>query len=453
MPAARRLVVIGGDAAGMSAASTAKKLLGDALDVTVVERGRWTSYSACGIPYWVSGDVTSADALVARTPQQHRDRGIDVRVGTEATAIDLDRGRVETRGPRGGTSSLPYDLLMLGTGATPIRPDLPGADAVGIFGVQTLEHGAAILDEIDVRRPRRAVVIGGGYIGVEMAEACIQRGLDVTLVDQADQLMGTLDPELGARIAAAMEGLGIAVRTGTPVTGFDCTDGRVRAVETSEGRIDTDLVVLGLGVRPQVQVGAAAGLRLGAAGGLRTDAAMSCDGHDEVYAAGDCVETWDRVREDWVHVPLGTHANKQGRIAGMSIGGLRARFPGILGTAVTKVCDLEIARTGLTEREAAAAGFDAVAATVETTTTAGYWPGSEPMTIKMVAGRADRRLLGAQIIGHAGAGIRIDTCAIALWTRMTVDELVNTDLAYAPPFSSVWDPVQVAARVVASALG
>ncbi|MDQ3628351.1 MAG: FAD-dependent oxidoreductase [Actinomycetota bacterium] len=436
----------------MSAASTAKRLLGDDLDVVVLERGRWTSYSACGIPYWVAGDVACAEALVARSPQEHRERGIDVRIRTEVTDIDLDAGRVEVRGPRGGTSRIPYDVLMLGTGAVPIRPDLPGADAEGIFGVQTLEHGAAILATLGTHDPRRVVVVGGGYIGVEMAEACVRRGLDVTLVDQAEQPMGRLDPELGDRIAAAMEGMGIDVRTGVEVTGFDCSAGRVRAVATADGVIETDLVVLGIGVRPEVRLASAAGLRLGRVGGLRTDPSMRCDGRDEVYAAGDCVETWDRIREDWAYVPLGTHANKQGRVAGLGIAGRRARFPGVVGTAVTKVCNLEIARTGLTEKDAAAAGIDAVAATIETTTTAGYWPTSQPMTLKMVARRSDRRMLGAQIIGHGGAAIRIDTCAMALWTRMTVDELVFTDLAYAPPFSSVWDPVQVAARAVVSAL-
>ena len=448
----QRLVVIGGDAAGMSAASAAKQTLGDALDVIVLERGRWTSYSACGIPYWVAGDVPSADALVARSPQEHRRRGIDVRVRTEATGIDLDAGRIEARGPRGGTSRIPYDVLMLGTGAVPIRPDLPGAGAEGIFGVQTLEHGAAVLETLQTHQPRRAVVVGGGYIGVEMAEACVRRGLRVTLVDQAEQPMGTLDPELGARIAVAMEGMGIDVRTGVEVTGFDCAAGRVRAVATSEGAIETDLVVLGIGVRPEVRLAADAGLRLGRLGGLRTDASMRCDGRDEVYAAGDCVESWDRIREDWTYVPLGTHANKQGRVAGLSIAGQRARFPGVVATGVTKVCNLEIARAGLTERDAAAAGMDAVAATIETTTTAGYWPTSEPMVLKMVARRSDRRMLGAQIIGHQGAAIRIDTCAMALWSALTVDELVYTDLAYAPPFSSVWDPVQVAARAAVSAL-
>jgi len=448
----QRLVVIGGDAAGMSAASAAKSLLGDALEVVALERGRWTSYSACGIPYWISGDVTSADSLVARSPQEHRKRGIDVRVRTEATAIDLEAGRVEVRGPRGGTSRIPYDVLMLGTGATPIRPDLPGADAEGIFGVQTLEHGAAILAALEAHRPRRAVVVGGGYIGVEMAEACVRRGLKVTLVDQAEQPMGRLDPELGARIAVAMQGMGIDVRTGVEVTGFDVRAGRVGAVATSAGAIETDMVVLGIGVRPDVRLAGEAGLRLGALGGLRTDASMRCDAREEVYAAGDCVETWDRLREEWVYVPLGTHANKQGRVAGLTIAGRRARVPGVVGTAVTKVCDLEIALTGLTEGDAAAAGIDAVAATIETTTTAGYWPKSEPMVLKMVARRSDRRVLGAQIIGHQGAAIRIDTCAMALWAQMTVDELVFTDLAYAPPFSSVWDPVQVAARAVVSAL-
>jgi NADPH-dependent 2,4-dienoyl-CoA reductase/sulfur reductase-like enzyme len=212
------------------------------------------------------------------------------------------------------------------------------------------------------------------------------------------------------------------------------------------------VVVLALGVRPRSALAKQAGLRLGTSGGVRTSADMRCDGEVAVWAAGDVVESWDRLRQKWVHVPLGTHANKQGRIAGMGIAGKRARFQGILGTAVTKVCDLEIARTGLSEADAVVEGIDVAAATIESTTRAGYYPGATTMTVKMVADRRTRRLLGAQIVGREGAAHRIDTCAMALWNPTTVDELVLTDLAYAPPFSSVWDPVQVAARAVTAAL-
>jgi NADPH-dependent 2,4-dienoyl-CoA reductase/sulfur reductase-like enzyme len=286
-----------------------------------------------------------------------------------------------------------------------------------------------------------------------MAEACVRRGLRTTLIDMAVQPMRSLDPELGAQVADAMRGMGIDVRTEAGVREFLAGgDGAVRAVVTDSGELPADVVVLALGVRPRSALAKQAGLRLGTSGGLRTSADMRCDGEVAVWAAGDVVESWDRLRQKWVHVPLGTHANQQGRIAGLGIAGKRARFQGILGTAVTKVCDLEIARTGLSEADAAVEGIDVAAATIESTTRAGYYPGATMMTVKMVADRRTRRLLGAQIVGREGAAHRIDTCAMALWNPTTVDELVLTDLAYAPPFSSVWDPVQVAARAVAAAL-
>jgi NADPH-dependent 2,4-dienoyl-CoA reductase/sulfur reductase-like enzyme len=448
--APERLVVIGGDAAGMSAASTAKKLCGDALEVIAFERGDWTSYSACGIPYWVSGEVESVHDLVARSPDEHEEQGIDIRLRTEVVALDLSAGHVTTdTGEQVG-----FDKLMVATGAEPLRPDLPGIDAEGIIGIQTLGDGERFLSHLTgPRAPRTAVVVGGGYIGVEMAEACVRRGLRTALVDLAAQPMRSLDPELGAQVAEAMRGMGIEVRTGVGVEGFRSDDsGAVRAVLTDSGELPADVVVLALGVRPRSEIASAAGLNVGASGGLRTSADMRCDGRADIWAAGDVVESWDRIRQRWVHVPLGTHANKQGRIAGLGIAGRRGRFQGVLGTAVTKVCDLEIARTGLNEVDAAVEGIDVAAATITTTTRAGYYPGATTMTVKMVADRRTRLLLGAQIVGREGAAHRIDTCAMALWHPTTVDELVLTDLAYAPPFSSVWDPVQVAARAVASAL-
>ncbi|MBA2457196.1 MAG: FAD-dependent oxidoreductase [Nocardioidaceae bacterium] len=448
-----RLVVIGGDAAGMSAASVAKRTAGDAIEVVVIERTHDVSYSACGIPYWISGDVSGADKLVARTAAEHRRNGIDVWLGTEATEIDPAKARVRTRGGDGSGRWLGYDTLLIATGAVPRRPPLPGIDAPGIHGVQTLADGHALMAWLEDERPRCAVVVGAGYIGIEMAEACLQRGLTVTVVDTAPEPMTTLDPALGRLVREAMHKMGITVLSGSSVQGFETgSNGRVRAVRTDNGVLPADLVVLGLGVRPLTDLAAASGLELGKTGGLRTDAAMRLPGYPQVYAAGDCVESWDRVSASWVHVPLGTHANKQGRVAGLNIAGVESTFPGIVRTAVSKVCDLEIARTGLRESDARELGRDVAVATIETTTRAGYFPGAQPMTVRMLADRSNRRLLGAQIVGREGAAIRIDVCALALWTQLSVDDLVMTDLSYAPPFSSVWDPVQVAARAVVSEL-
>jgi len=452
-----RIVVIGGDAAGMSAASQAMRTargLGRDLDVVVLERGRWTSYSACGIPYWVAGDVPDPDSLVARTPEQHRAAGLDVRAGTEAVEIDLPSSVVHARdGATGRVEHVGFDHLVLAMGAVPIRPDLPGVWAEGVHGLQTLDDGIALLDTLAARGPKRAVVVGAGYIGVEVAEAFCRRGLTTTVVDQAPEPMTTLDPDMGARVHEQMEQMGIDVRTSTTVQGFEVgPDGWVTGVAVAGETLPADVVVLGIGVRPNVALAAAAGLPLGDSGGLRVDRRQAVVGVERVWAAGDCVESFDRVSQTWRHVPLGTHANRQGRVLGTNLAGGYTTFPGIVGTAISKVCDLEIARTGLDERRATASGIAYATGTVESTTIAGYMPGATTMTVKVLAEKGTGRMLGAQIVGQGpGAGKRIDACALALWNEMTADELAMADLAYAPPFSSVWDPVQIAARRAAEA--
>jgi NADPH-dependent 2,4-dienoyl-CoA reductase/sulfur reductase-like enzyme len=446
---AERLVVVGGDAAGMTAASRVKRLRGDDVDVVVLEQGPFTSYSACGIPYWVAGDVDDVDDLVARTPQEHRTRGIDVRLHSRVTAIDVDGRRVQVA----GAGAISYDQLLLATGAAPVRPDLPGLSAPNVLGLQTLDDGAHAIEVLRAHEPRArdAVVVGAGYIGIEMAEALVRRGYHVTVLDMAPQPMTTLDPELGRLVARAMEGMGIELVCGVRVEEVE-TDGAGTATGVRAGgsTYPADVVVLGMGVRPASGLARDAGLPLGDSRGVRVNARMRVEGHERVWAAGDCVESWDRVARRWVHVPLGTHANKQGLVVGSCLGGRDTEFPGIVKTAMSKVCDLEVARTGLGEAEARELGRDVLTATVETTTRAGYMPGARPMTVKLLCERADGRLLGAQIVGREGAAIRIDTCATALWAGMTVGDLLMSDLGYAPPFSSVWDPIQVAARALVS---
>ncbi|TDC80915.1 flavoprotein oxidoreductase [Micromonospora sp. KC606] len=447
---AQRLIVIGGDAAGMAAASQARRRRGrDDLEIVAFERGHFTSYSACGIPYWISGVVKERDQLIARDPATFRDEfDIDVRLRTEVTGIDLGRREVVARDlDRGGQLRERFDTLVYATGALPVRPDWADDGVAGVFGMQTLDDGAALREWLDAEpRPRRAVVVGGGYIGVELAEALIRRGLTVTLVEQGEQPMSTVDPDMGALAADAMRTVGIDVRTGVEVTGVEERDGRVSAVVTADGPMPADVVVLGLGVRPNTTLAGAAGLPLGPSGGVRVDRRMRVPGVPDVWAAGDCVETLHRVSGLPVHIPLGTHANKQGRIVGINIGGGYATFPGVVGTAVTKVCDVQVGRTGLRERDASASGFEFVSVIAESTNRAGYHPGAEPMTIKLIAERPTGRLLGAQIVGRCEAAKRIDVLAVALWNGMTVDEMTALDLGYAPPYAPVWDPVLVAAR-------
>ncbi len=441
---AERLVVIGGDAAGLSAATQARRLRSAGeLDIVVLEQGPEISYSACGIPYWVGGLVEDRDRLLARTPADFAAQDITVRADTRAEGIDLSAGEVVAA----GGERLGYDALVVATGGDPLRPPVPGLDADGVHGVHRLADGADIRAAI-AAGAKRAVVLGGGYIGLEMAEVLQTRGLEVTVV-LADPLpMAQLDSDMGERVCAAMCGMGIDVQTDQPVREVEVgPDGAVRAVRTDAGSYDTDLVVLGLGMGPEVALARDSGLGLGATGAIDVAHNQRSRSHPEVFAAGDCVQTFHRITGEAIHVALGTHANKQGRVAGSVIGGRPARFAGVLGTAMTKVGDLEVARTGLCTTQAEDGGFDFRTELIESGTRAGYYPGAAPIHIKIITERGSGLLLGAQIVGGPGSGKRIDVFATAIWAGLTAEQLAGSDLAYAPPFSPTYDPVVVAARV------
>ncbi|HEY5011960.1 MAG TPA: FAD-dependent oxidoreductase [Acidimicrobiia bacterium] len=447
-----RLLVVGGDAAGMSAAAQARRRRDrDELEIVAFDRGHYTSWSACGLPYYVGDLVHDADDLIARTPEEFRASGIDVELATEVVAIDTDARRLHVRGPDGDRSE-PFDQLVIATGSVPVRPKLQGVHASGIYGIQTIGDGIVLRAAVDAGA-RRAVVVGGGYIGLEMAEALHRRGLQVCLVDRMAQPMGTLDPDMGALVADALRALGIEVHLGVSVDSFATgADGRVTAVHTDQGVFPADIVVLGLGVRPASGLAAEAGIAVGETGGIATDARMMTN-VEGIWAAGDCVEVFHRVSRTPALIALGTHANKQGRVVGVNATGGSHTFPGVIGTAVTKLCDLEVGRTGLSEREATAAGFTFVSATIESTTRARYYPGSAPITVKVVAEVSTGRLLGAQVIGREGAAKRIDMLAVAIWNGMTAADFSMLDIGYAPPFSPVFDPVLVAAHRVAALVG
>jgi NADPH-dependent 2,4-dienoyl-CoA reductase/sulfur reductase-like enzyme len=442
---AQRLVVVGGDAAGMSAAAQARRLRGASeLAITVLEQGPDVSYSACGIPYWVGDLVSDRDRLIARTAADFQAQDIALRTGTRVEEIDLDAGVVTVAG--GGW--IGYDNLMVATGGRPLRPPVPGLDAAGVHGVHRLADGADLRAAI-AAGARRAVVLGGGYIGLEMAEVLQARGLAVTVV-LADPLpMGQLDADMGERVCKAMGDMGIDVQPNQPVREIEVdAGGGARAVRTDAGSYPADLVVLGLGMGPEVALADAAGLQLGSTGAIDVDRTQRSRSHPEVFAAGDCAQTFHRLTGDPAHIALGTHANKQGRVAGSVIGGRPARFAGVIGTALTKVGELEVGRTGLCTTQAEQAGFAVRTETIEGTTRAGYYPGVAPVAVKVLAERGSGLLLGAQVVGGPGSGKRIDVLATAVWAGLTAEELAGSDLSYAPPFSPVHDPVSVAARVV-----
>lgn len=442
-----RIVIIGGDAAGMSAAAQASRS-GANIEIVVFERSQYTSYAACGLPYYVAGLIPDHNDLVARSPEKHRANGIDVRTGHDVVAIDITERQILVRDLATGVETREaFDALLIATGASAVRPPFGNIDAKGVMNIKVIPDALAIEEILESRSPRRAVVVGAGYIGLEMAEAFLLKGLEVTIVERLEQPMATLDPDIAEGLAAEIRALGIDLRLGVSVSGFTVDgEGWVTGVQTDAGDVPADIVVMGLGVRPNAQLAADAGIDIGPSGAIATDDQMrtSVPG---IFAAGDCAESHHRVSKSPVSIALGTHANKQGRVAGINLSGGEARFPGVIGTAVTKVAHVEIGRTGLSTVEAVTAGFDPVAAMITAGSRAHYYPDSAPMVVKIISDRASRRMLGAQIVGGPESAKRIDTLAIAIWNEMTVEDFSQTDLGYAPPFSPVWDPILTAARV------
>jgi NADPH-dependent 2,4-dienoyl-CoA reductase/sulfur reductase-like enzyme len=389
--------------------------------------------------------------LVVRSPEAFREKqGIDARVFQRITEIDLPQRQVQAEDVKTGkTWKEPFDLLLIATGATPIRPPISGMDAMGVYELNTLQSGIEVRRAVDEKNPRQVVIIGGGYIGLEMAENFSQRGIGVTLVERTPQVMNTLDPDMASLLIKPLEEAGVKLYLNESLKALEVRQGEVRGVVTDQRSLPADLVLLGLGVRPNSALARKAGIPLGETGGIKVNNRMQTE-VEGIWAAGNCVETFHLVSRRPFYIALGTVANKQGRVAGINIAGGRAIFPGALGTAMVKVCSLEVARTGLQEKEVQELGISCASAKIEAPTRARYYPGSGPMTVKILAEKGTGRLLGGQIVGKEGAAKRIDTLATALHAGLTVEDLINLDLGYSPPFSPVWDPVQTAARQAAS---
>ncbi|RIK55937.1 MAG: hypothetical protein DCC57_04290 [Chloroflexi bacterium] len=447
-------VIIGGDAAGMSAAAKLKREQPDA-EVIVFERGPHISYSACGMPYWIGGVIPSDRQLVILTPEVARKRrGIDVRIFHEVTRIDPAGHTVYGRRTDTGEQfSQPYAKLAIATGARAAKPPIRGVDLPGVFTLRSLSDGQRIHAYIADHAPKRAVVIGGGYIGVEMVEALRNLSMEVHLVELLPQIMPNFDPEMAEPVAAHIVEKGVAVRTGLKVEAIEQTGDSLRVLtNAADGSIDADLVIVATGVQPNAELAAAAGLQLSVAGAIQVDAAMRTSDPD-IYAAGDCVAHYHLVLEEPAWIPLATSANKGGRIAGDNMAGGQETFPGILGSAVVKVFDYTMATTGITESEARRSnrfgrdGEFVGSAVIENPDKAGYWPGAETLTVKLVFDRRNGRVLGGQLVGKAGVNKRIDIIATAITARMTVTDIGLLDLSYAPPYSPTYDPIQIAANV------
>ncbi len=450
----KRLLIIGGVAAGMSAASRAKRRNSD-LDVIVLEKTQYISYGSCGLPYYISDMIHDHNKLVIIPPKVAREkRGINVRLLHEATEIRTDEKKVRALNHETGEeTTFHYDKLVIATGAGAARPPIQGIDLKHVFVLRTLTDGVALKSFIDSGKPKKAVIIGAGYIGLEMAEAFSTRGLHVTILEKLPNILGTMDEEINTIVESELERKHVALHKNAGVVAFEGNSaGEVQSVVLEDGRrFEADLVLVATGVKPHVQFAEAAGIKLGPTGAIAVNEKQETNVPD-VYAAGDCAEALHLVTGKPAYIPLGTTANKQGRVAGENAAGGFGIFKGIVGTAVFKCFDLEVARTGLTSVEAEREGFAAVASTITDKCCAGYYPGASPITIKFMMNKENGQLLGAQMVGNHGVSKRIDVLATALFKKMTVEEISQLDLSYAPPFAPVWDPILIAANIGLKAL-
>ena len=474
---AARLIIIGGVAAGMSAAAKARRV-NHQLEIVVYEKSGYVSYGACGFPYFIKGDIPSVEKLIARSPEQFAQDGIQVHTRHEALALHPDNRTVEILDIRKQrTFTDHWDQLILATGAHILRPPIPGSTLAGVFSLRTVENALAIKDWLETQHPLQAVILGASYVGLEMAEALRAHGLSVTLIEQQTQVLPGLDADMAALAQAALEKNGVNVMLNAGATSFigetlvrdiaervvgmlDSGEGTtrraltgaknsrlsVREVVLGYGSLPADIVVLGMGGRPNAVLAGQAGIALGSTG------AVKVDGHQRtsipgIWAAGAVAETYHRLLNQPIYMPTAPVANKQGRVAGINAAGGQAIFPGVFGTSVVKVFDLTIAQTGLTEKQALQAGLRANSAAITSSSRAAYMPGNAPVHVKLVYETDSQRLLGAQMVGDASVAKRIDVISAALQAGWSITDLSGLDLSYSPPYAPVWDPVLIAANI------
>ena len=435
------MLIIGGVAAGATAAARLRRL-DESAEITILEKGPYVSFANCGLPYFIGEEITRRSSLLLQTKEGFFSRyRVDVKLNTEAVEINRSAKIVTARGPEGETE-IGYDKLLLAQGGAPVTPPLPGVDGKHVFRIWTIPDMDRILSYIKENKPSRAVIAGGGFIGLEMAEALHARGIRVTIVELSPQVMITMDPEFGAMIKDGLESHGIEVRTGVGVKEI-----KHSSVELTDGSsIEAGMVLLSVGVRPELTLAKAAGLTIGGTGGLVVDGTMRTSDPD-IFAAGDMIEIAHKVHGKKVRIPLAGPANRQGRIAATNMLGGRMPYDGALGTSVVKLFDSTAASTGLSEKGAREAGFEVGVAYVFKNHHATYYPGATPLALKIVYDKKSSRLLGGEAYGKNGAEKRIDVLATALHGKMTLNDLAELDLAYAPPYNNANDPVNLAAFV------
>jgi NADPH-dependent 2,4-dienoyl-CoA reductase/sulfur reductase-like enzyme/rhodanese-related sulfurtransferase len=453
----KRLVIVGGVAGGASAAARARRLCEDC-QIVVFERGPHVSFANCGLPYFVGGEIAEQDSLLVQTPASLKARfNLDVRVQTEVLSIDRQARRVRVRELDSGKESAEsYDALVLSTGASPLKPPIPGIDRPNHFTVRNIPDVEKIMAWSRDCQGCRAVVVGGGYIGLEMAEQLKRRSFQVTVVEALPQVMAPLDPEMAAWLHAELRANGVALHRNDPVAAFEAPTAREPArasivVLKSGQRLPADSVILGLGVKPEVPLAKAAGLEIGERGGIRVnDHLQTSDPH--IWAVGDAIEVRDAVTGQWCLIPLAGPANRQGRIAADNILGRPSRYEATWGTAILRLFNLTAGCTGASEKTLRRLGIAHRAIHLHPNSHAGYYPGAEPIALKILFAPDSGKLLGAQAVGHDGVDKRIDVLATALKAGMTANDLAELELAYAPPYGSAKDPVNLAGMAAQNVL-
>lgn len=443
-----KVVIVGGVAGGASAAARLRRL-DEQAEIIVFERTGYVSYANCGLPYYIGGVIEEKSALTLQSPKGFWDRfHITVKTSHEVSAIHPEEHTVEVHNLETGEHFIEtYDKLILSPGAHPIRPELPGIDSKRLFCLRTVEDTLRIHSYVQEHKPTSAVVVGGGYIGIEAAENLRELGLEVTLLQRPKQLMNNLDFDMATFVHMKMRDSGINLHLGANVTGFQEVDGRI-VTNVAEGNpITADMVLLAIGVMPESHLAKEAGLQLGMKGAIAVNNRMETSAPD-VYAVGDAVQIKHQVTGEDAVISLAGPANKQGRIVADVIAGLNSRYKGSLGSSVIKVFDLTVANTGLSEKAASAAGYQYESVVLSPGSHAGYYPGATPMTMKVVFEQETLRLLGAQIVGGEGVDKRIDVLATAIQAGIRADQLKDLDLAYAPPYSSAKDPVNMAGFMI-----
>ncbi len=453
----RRIVIVGGVAGGASAAARARRLC-EHCEIIVFERGPHVSFANCGLPYFVGGEIIEPDSLLLQTPESLRARfNLDVRVQTEVVELDRTAQAVKVRELASGREYVqPYDALILSTGASPLTPPIAGIDRAGHFAVRNIPDVERIAAWVRNCDACRAVVVGGGYIGLEMTEQLKRQGLGLTVVEAMPQVMAPLDPEMAAWLHAELRAHDVRLHLSDPVAKFEPPaaneSARASVVVLKSGRrIEADIVVLGLGVRPETGLAKNAGLELGTFGGIRVNDRLQTS-DPRIWAVGDAIEVRDRVTGAWGVVPLAGPANRQGRIAANNILGRSSRYEGTWGTAILRLFGLTAGCTGANERALTRANLPFRALHLHPGSHAGYYPGAEPIAMKILFAPDTGRLLGAQAVGHDGVDKRIDVLATALQGGMTVHDLAELELAYAPPFGSAKDPVNLAGMAAQNVL-